>query len=371
MSANATKSPPFEPASFRDRSSRVLNRDDVVCRGLDAAAYREWQTLAGTVFYQRFTGDCRLVPSREIDPSQLVDLPEPCADFAAFLEHQRIPFISYPYEWCFGMLRDAALLHLELMEAALAEEMILKDASAFNIQWQGTQPVFIDVPSFVRRLPEEPWLAYRQFCQMFLYPLFLQAYKQVPFQPWLRGSLEGIAPEHCLGMMSLRDLFRPGVFLDVYLHARLQARHARRHKDVRAELRAAGFHKGMIQANVRRLQRLIRKLWWNPGRSEWSEYANSSTYSDADREQKAAFVQRVVASRHWNLVWDLGCNTGQVAELAAENAGYVVAMDRDQPVLERLYQRLKSNQQRPSFPWSWTLPMPLQTSAGAAGNARG
>src|ERR687895_559153 len=113
----------------------------------------------------------------------------------AVLRHERIPFVSYPYEWPFAMLRDAALLQLELLEACLTEDMILKDSSPYNVQWRGAEPVFIDVGSFERLQPGEPWIGYRQFCTLFLYPLLLQAYKGIPFQPWLRGSLEGITPE--------------------------------------------------------------------------------------------------------------------------------------------------------------------------------
>ena len=119
--------------------------------------------------------------------------------------------ISYPYEWPFSMLQAAALLTLDLQAAALHADMTLKDATPFNVQWSGSQPAFIDIPSFQRLRPGEPWVGYRQFCQLFLYPLFLQSYKDLPFQPWLRGSLEGVEPAQCSRLMSLRDLFRPGV----------------------------------------------------------------------------------------------------------------------------------------------------------------
>ncbi len=115
------------------------------------------------------------------------------------------------------MLRDAALLQLELLRAALDEGMTLKDSTPFNVQWVGARPVFIDIGSFTVADPAEPWTGYRQFCEMFLYPLFLQAYKDVPFHPWLRGSLEGVAARHCNNLMSARDRLRPGVFTHVYL----------------------------------------------------------------------------------------------------------------------------------------------------------
>jgi hypothetical protein len=136
-------------------------------------------------------------------PAELAD-----AGYAAVLAHERIPFVSYPYEWPFGMLRDAALLQLELLSAALDEGLALKDATPYNVQWRGSRPVFVDVGSFERVRPGEPWAGYRQFCMLFLYPLLLQAYKGVAFQPWLRGSLEGISPAECRSLLGLRDRLR-------------------------------------------------------------------------------------------------------------------------------------------------------------------
>ncbi len=148
------------------------------------------------------------------------------------------------------MLKDAALLHLELLLAALDEDMILKDSSAYNIQWQGVRPVFIDIPSFEVLPPGEPWVGYRQFCQLFLYPLFLQAYKNVDFHPWLRGSIDGIDPVQINNLMSVRDRFRPGVFTNVYLQAKLQEKFSGTRKDVKNDLKNAGFNKQLIRANI-------------------------------------------------------------------------------------------------------------------------
>ena len=377
--------------------------------------------------------------------------------WAATLAHETIPFVSYPYEWPFGMLRDAALLHLEVLEAALGGGMILKDGSSYNVQWTGTRPVFVDVGSFTAPRPGEPWAGYRQFCRHFLFPLLLQAYKDVPFQPWLRGSLEGIQAGDMARLMSARDLLRPGVFTHVWLQAKAEARYgesAARSRgrrvdkpgevrpalrgagfdepgevraalrgagfdkpgevraalrgagfdkpgevraalrgagfdkpgevraalrgagfdkpgevraalrgagfdkpgevraalrgagfdkpgEVRAALRGAGFHAGLIRANVRRLKRLVGGLGSAPTRSRWTDYAHALPYTETERAEKAAFVRQVVHARDRTMVWDLGCNTGAFARIAAERAGTVVAMDSDPRVVEALYQALK------------------------------
>ena len=123
------------------------------------------------------------------------------------------------------MLRDAALLQLELLLAALDEGLILKDATPYNVQWRGAKPVFVDVGSFERLREGEPWAGYRQFCMLFLYPLLLQAYRGFEPQPLLRGRLDGITPEQCRRLLSRRDLLRRGVLTHVHLHAKLERRY--------------------------------------------------------------------------------------------------------------------------------------------------
>ena len=217
----------------------------------------------------------------------------------------------------------------------------------------GTRPVFVDVGSFTSLKPGEPWVGYRQFCRHFLFPLLLQAYKDVPFQPWLRGSLEGIEAADCRKLMSARDLLRPGVFAHVWLQAKAEARYgdgagsgrgrsAEARTDMRAALRSAGFHIGLIQANVARLKRLVGRLHWQRTSSQWTTYVQQLPYTEEERSEKADFVRQVVHAGDRTMVWDLGCNTGAFARIAAERAGTVVAMDSDPRVVEVLYRALKA-----------------------------
>jgi hypothetical protein len=259
---------------------------------------------------------------------------------AAVLRHEPIPFVSYPYEWPFSMLKDAALLELELLRRALDEGLTLKDASPYNVQWRGSKPVFIDVGSFERLREGEPWAGYRQFCTLFLYPLLLQALRGVDYRPLLRGSLEGIEPGQMRRLLSRRDLLRRGVMTHVALHARLEARHAG-DADVRRELRSAGFRSELVKANVRGLEKLVRRLDWEPGATAWTEYGSTTTYSEADAERKASFVREAASVRRRQLVWDVGANDGRYTRIAAEHADYAVALDADSALVERLYRTLR------------------------------
>ncbi|HZJ29491.1 MAG TPA: hypothetical protein VFD37_05835 [Solirubrobacterales bacterium] len=259
------------------------------------------------------------------------------------LRHERIPFVSYPYEWTFGMLRDAALLQLDLQLAALAEGMTLKDATPYNVQFRGAEPTFIDIGSF-EVLPEgSPWVGYRQFCMLNLYPLLLQAYKDVPFHPWLRGSIDGIAPTDAAKLFGFRDRFRKGVFMHVAMHGRMERRNqAREGGDVRRDLKEAKFKPEMIEANVRGLRKLVAGLTWKAGETAWTGYRADNTYSDDDAARKQEFVRAVAAEARPPLVWDMGCNDGAYSRIAAESAEQVIAFDYDHATVDAFYRSLRT-----------------------------
>ena len=275
------------------------------------------------------------VAERDAAPDLLAD------SAAAVLRHERVPFVSYPYEWPFSMLRDAALLQLDLCRRALQADLALKDASPYNVQWRGTRPVFVDVGSFERLRPGEPWAGYRQFCMLFLYPLMLQAYKDLPFHAALRGSLDGIAPRDARALLA-GERFRKGVLSNVLLHARLESRYASvEGGEVRREMQRAGFTTELLAANFRKLEKLVRGLEWKAGETAWTSYGEDNTYDDAAAAAKARFVQEAVARRRSRLTWDVGCNDGRFARVAARYADFVVAIDADHATVDGLYRRLR------------------------------
>ena len=128
----------------------------------------------------------------------------------AVLRPRELPLISYPYEWCFSQLREAALLTLELQRRALAAGMRLKDASAYNIQFDAGRPILIDTLSFEVGDPTQPWPAYRQFCEHFLAPLALMAYRDPRCGLMLRDFIDGIPVDLAARLMPGRTRLRPG-----------------------------------------------------------------------------------------------------------------------------------------------------------------
>ena len=347
----------LDEGSFRDPDSRVFYSDGAVLRALSERGAGDWRALAASRLFGEATGDGRLVATEEIGVADELPLLRGGSP-AAVLRHERIPFVSYPYEWTPGMLRDAALLQLDLLLAALDEDLTLKDATPYNVQFRGALPVFVDVGSFEPLRPGEPWVAYRQFCELFLYPLLLATWKGVPFQPWLRGSLEGIRPSQMRALMSFRDRFRRGALAHVFLHARLERSYSRSGRtggDVKKELRSAGFGKDLVRANVRKMRKLVDGLRWEPPEGVWTAYRDDNTYTDADTAAKDAFVEAVAGGLRPELVWDLGCNDGRHAEISARHAGLVVAVDSDPAPVELLYRRLREARRTDILPLTLDL----------------
>ena len=332
----------FLAGSYRDRTARVFVHERQIYRALDAEAAGYWAEVSQSSFFTELSSQQKLVETREVADDQRATLGVP-ADVATVLWHERVPFIAYPYEWCFGMLKDAALLHLEILAAALRDGFILKDATPYNIQFVGRKPVFIDIGSFTKLTPGEPWTAYQQFCELFLCPLLVQAHRGIDFQLVLRSELEGLGAEDVSRWFSWRDWWRSGVFSHVILHALLAKVTKKQTRSTLNELQKTGFPVSLILKNVERLTQLIQKLKWEPPQSMWSDYDQSSPMVARDADAKADFVRETAQERRWELVWDLGCNRGRYSLIAAEFAQCVLAMDSDHQCVEWLYRQLREH----------------------------
>ena len=342
----------IEPGSFRDPESRVFYADGHVYRALSADGLSDFEALEATGLLD---GE-RVVPTQRAEgaPSMQGLLVH---DPAAVLRHERIPFVSYPYEWTFSMLKDAALLQLDLLLAALEHDMVLKDSTPYNVQFKGARPTFVDVGSFERIREGEPWVGYRQFCMLYLYPLMLQSLKGVPFHPWLRGSIDGIRPSEIRPLMNFRDRFRKGVFTNVILHAKLEERYAGKPQQVKDEVKRV-FKKELFVANVRKMRKLVERLDWSPPEGVWTAYGERNSYTDEDARRKDEFVREVATSRAFDLVWDIGCNNGRYSRIAAEGAKTVVAVDADPGPVELLYRDLRGEPNERILPLTMNLADP-------------
>jgi hypothetical protein len=284
--------------------------------------------------YRSLVEDGLLVEHAD-EPLELAALP----GAAAVIRPRELRFISYPYEWCFGQLRDAALLTLELQRRALAAGMRLKDASAYNVQFDGGRPILIDSLSFEVAEPTEPWPAYRQFCEHFLAPLALIAFRDARCGLMLRDFIDGIPLDYAAGLLPGRTRLRPGLLAHVHLHAGAQRRAAAGGAATEGRATTRKVTKLGQDALLDNLRRTVTGLRWEP-RGAWLEYRTSTSYTARAAEAKRAAVERFVDTSGAQMVWDLGANVGTYSGVAAGSGRTVLAFDQDAGSVERHWQTL-------------------------------
>lgn len=321
--------------SFRDPSGFVFTRDGTLYRQVNRSFQAPFDAFVGSGLYDELAADGLLVCHRAA-PRNLAAT----ADAWAVLEPERIPFISYPYEWSFGQLRDASLLTLTLQERALARGFVLRDASAYNVQFRQGRPLFIDTLSFEPREEGSPWVAYGQFCEHFLVPLLLMSRRDIRCGMLLRSYLDGVPLDLGSRLLPRKTWLTPSVLFHVHLHAKAQARYAD------APPIAAGRRRAMtreaVLALVGGLRHCIERLEWNPAGTEWADYVDDNSYTDAATRSKREIVAGMLAPLRAQTVWDLGANTGEYSREASALASQVVAFDIDPAAVERNYRRVRS-----------------------------
>jgi ribosomal protein L11 methylase PrmA len=281
-------------------------------------------------------GQNLLLPSDEQDASSLEHLtPKP----AYVLEHPRIPFISYPYEWSFSLHRRAALHHLDVHLAALENNFTLSDASAYNVQFRGTRPIFIDHLSLIPYQDGDVWIGHRQFCMQFLNPLIFWAVLGVQPNHWFRGSLEGIAPEDLSKLLSWRNNLSWTILTHVTAHAALQTRSVRTGK-IAGKPSARRLSKTALIGILRGLRSYMDTLKLPSKSTIWGGYAEHTSYGRQEQAAKHRFVARMVEAVNPQLMFDLGCNSGDYSATALDaGARSVIGFDFDPGALERAYNR--------------------------------
>ncbi len=349
-----------DEGSFRDRNNRVYRSDTRVLRGVSSEALRNWQDISQETFFRDLVAAGKVVVTDDVSSS--VDAEHATLrTWEGVLAHQLIPFISYPYEWSFGMLKDAALLHLDIIEEAISNGWILKDCSAYNVQWANCKPIFIDIPSFERYAEGDPWRGYRQFCMMFLYPLMLKAYKGIDFGLLLRSNLEGIDPVFAAKLLGGPTRLRKGVFSHVHLHAKMQERAAKRElaearrltESAKGELSKsfrARHSLAMVLGTIQGLRRTVEKMRSPDEQTTWGNYDTDHSYSDASLEAKKRFVVKHASAAQREMVWDIGCNTGTFSRLCEPYAENVISIDGDAKSIDRLYHHERAREKSKLLP---------------------
>ena len=320
------------PASFRDPDARVVLHGGRLFRVFSPDGARRWDAFAASGLAERFVAERRMVSSAP------ATLPGVAAD-ARVVEHPRLPFVSFAYEWTFGMLKAAGLLELDLTLEALERGFALKDATPYNVLFAGPRPVHVDTASFEELPDGAPWPAYTQFCRLFLNPLLLTALTGVAHHPFLRGRLDGLPAEELSALLPLRKKLRRGVFTDVLLQGWLNRKLADASGAFAEAARAARVSRAQVRTLLRRLRGTLERLSAGPPRSLWSRYERECSIDATALAFKDEKVERALDAAAGKTVWDLGANAGRYSAMAARKAKVVVSFERDPDAAEILYGR--------------------------------
>ncbi|MFX0203119.1 MAG: SAM-dependent methyltransferase, partial [Candidatus Hodarchaeota archaeon] len=322
--------------SFRDSWGQVFSRNGEIYRSIFGPGVKDFEAAREAGVYDKLIEAGLLLGHDEVNIENWA--PEGTVHC---LTQPSLPIVSYPWEWCFSMLKDAALVHLDAMEMLVPNGFWLRDASAFNVQYDGDRLRLIDTLSAGRRVPDNPWVAYGQFCSHFLAPLAMAAYCDVRTLSLWRNYMNGYPLDLATGMLPFWRCYRPGLFMHLTLHARFQ-RLADRKEDIgkgRSTRKPKVSDRGLIGL-VRSLRRTIEGIKWKRTSKMWEEYEAIRTYEAKDVAQKSEYVDRAVQRLRPRTVWDLGANIGEFSLIAASHGAFVVSIDGDPACTEHLYQKV-------------------------------
>lgn len=323
-----------EPSSFRDPSGFLFWREGVLYRQVNRGYQEDYQQLMASGLYQELIDQGLLISHEEVGIT-----PSAQESVYCVLQPQGVPFISYPYEWCFGQLKDAALATLQIQKLALEKRLSLKDASAYNIQFVHNQPVLIDSLSFEIYQEGQPWAAYRQFCQHFLAPLALMCHVDVRLSQLLRVHIDGVPLDLASGLLPFRTRLNFSLLTHLHLHAAAQKRYAG--KAIAPQEISRGMTQTALLGILGSLETAVRSLEWEPRGTSWSDYDRICNYSEEAFNHKKELVQSYLEIADPGTVWDLGANTGEFSRLASQRGVPTLAFDYDPGAVELNYRRCK------------------------------
>lgn len=316
------------PGSFRDPSGFLFLKEGILYRQVNSYYRDDYDHLMVSGLYSRLTGSGLLIPHNEMPPSYAEK-----EGAYKVLKPEPVAFVSYPYEWCFSQLKDAALATLQIQKIAVEYGMTLKDASAYNIQFHHSRPLLIDTLSFEKLGQVKPWVAYRQFCQHFLAPLLLMAYRDHRCGRMLRLNIDGIPLDLCSKLLPRFTRFVPGISMHIHMHALSQRRYAARRIDTGDRKIGKTALLGIIDS----LESLIKKAKIRIKKSEWGEYYADTNYSPRGFDQKQKILKIFLDKTAPAVVWDLGANTGIFSRIAAESGCLTISFDMDMIAVELSY----------------------------------
>jgi len=330
----------IENSSFRDRSGFLFYYENEIYRIINFSYKKQYEKFMNSELYQKLEEKNLIITHSEIE-----NLDIDC-DYYKIIKPEKIPFISYPYEWSFSQLKDAALLTLRIQKAAMKYGMTLKDGSAFNIQFHNGHPIFIDTLSFEIYEEGQIWKPYKQFCQHFLAPLALISKKDVRLNLLSKTFIDGIPIDLAAKLLPKTTFGNFGLMAHIHAHAKSQ----KHYEDKDAKIKQKTFSKRSFEGLIESLKSSIEKMAWNEDNTEWGDYYSDTNYTEKSFEEKKQFISLAIDQVKPKLVWDMGANTGVFSRLASTKGINTISYDIDPLAVEKNYLLSSQNSEQNILP---------------------
>ncbi|NQX87492.1 MAG: SAM-dependent methyltransferase [Halioglobus sp.] len=325
-------------SSFRDPSGFMFSHQGCIYRQVNNSFSATYDNFMHSGLYNRLVDRGLLISHEEVVDGSA----RGTVEAYRIIKPLQIPFISYPYEWSFSQLKDAAMLTLKIQYEALKYGFVLKDASAYNVQFLNSKPVFIDTLSFARYTPGKPWVAYKQFCQHFLAPLALMAYTDVALSKLLITHIDGVPLSLASKLLPVKTRLNYSLMSHIHLHSKIQQQHADDAGDSKkTTTKNTRLSEQGLKALLESLAKTVQRLSWKMPRTEWGDYYEKTNYSDLASEQKRALVDNFLRGipDTLEIIQDFGANTGEFSCIAAKHGALVISQDIDPVAVELNYRR--------------------------------
>jgi len=329
------------PGSFRDPSGHIFLQNNRIYRQINTSYRDNYDYLISSGLYEKLVSTKLLIPHTESS----ID----CSEFDIaykIIKPDQINFISYPYEWCFSQLKNAALTTLSIQKISLNHGMSLKDCSAYNIQFTDSKPIFIDTLSFEIYNEGLPWVAYKQFCQHFLAPLALMSHRDIRLNQLLRIYIDGVPLDLASSLLPFHTRLNFSLLSHIHLHSRSQKYYA----DKKANDRNRNISKFSFLALIDSLKSAIEKLKWHAHGTEWADYYNDTNYSPNALQDKKQIIEKFIDKAKPDAVWDIGSNVGLFSRIASDREINTVSFDIDPAAVEKNYLNCATNEEKNIIP---------------------
>ena len=328
MTSNFSK----ENSSFRDPSGFLFYENGILFRQINKSYEKHYLKLMSSGLYDELISKNLMISHEDVDMSVK------SLDGFKIIKPEKIQFISYPYEWSFSQFRDAAILTLEIQKIALKHNMILKDASSYNIQFKNNHPIFIDSLSFEEYVEGQTWNAYGQFCRHFVAPIALMSNKDIRLQQLLRIHIDGIPLDLASKLLPIKTLAMFSLISHIHFHSKSEKKYSSKKINVKKINMKRRSFEGLIENLLSGIKKSKLKL----EDTEWGDYYDDTNYTDESFNEKQKIVKEFLNLSNPDVVWDLGSNTGIFSRIASETCSTVISFDIDPLAIEKNYLYLKN-----------------------------